>query len=329
MKKFVLHPELTNHCNFRCIFCPHSVYGKSSVGGNEFNREKGYMSEELFSLVLENASKYAKSVILGFFGEPLLHPRFEEYIKLIPANRCYDLEINTNWSLVTKENMNTLKLFDLVRISLDASYSTLWEELCPGGQVLDINGELHQDRFHIITEKIKYWLMLPDHSPTRIVYVVSSINHQDRDTFVSKWLPKLGASDHIVTKSVISYGGIMKDSYMRVNSCNIIKSQPYFIISWDGKCSPCNLDVNIELNAGNILKTRDISKIVEGDRWKHIMFEINQKSGICLNCFDANNWTENKIYYGGNNIGRNIKRITTFAKKHWFRDMVGCDLKSK
>ena len=60
MRKFAFQPEFTNHCNFKCRFCPHSVYRKRSDGGNQFNREKGYMSDELFNLALENAEKYAK-----------------------------------------------------------------------------------------------------------------------------------------------------------------------------------------------------------------------------------------------------------------------------
>lgn len=309
-----MQPEFTNHCNFRCSFCPHSVYRKKSDGGNKFNREKGYMSDELFKLVLENAEKYANAVTIGFFGEPLLHPRFEDYVKSFPANRCYSLDINTNWSLVTKENLDILKRFDCVRISLDASHPALWEKLCRGAPVLDLNGVPCRNRYNTIVEKIEWWLSLPDHVPTRLVYVVSSINEHDREKFVEKWRPKLGHQDHIATKSVISYGGVMKDSHMKKNSCNI-KSQPCFTVAWNGDCSPCNLDVNIELKVGNLLEARDMKQIVEGDKWGQVMSKIRQKSGICSNCFDANNWTENRFYYRR----RSIKGLVDFVRRRWLR----------
>lgn len=295
MKKFLMAAEFTNHCNNRCRFCPHSVYRKKSEGGNLFNREKGYMSDELFNLVLENAEKYAKSVTIAFFGEPLLHPKFEDYVESFPTNRCYALYLNSNWSLVTKKNMDTLKRVDSVRISIDASYAALYETLRPGGRVLDFNGVPCDDRYNTITEKIEYWLSLPDHAPTRLVYVVSSINEHDRKKFVKKWQPKLGPNDHILTKSVISYGGVMKDSHMKKYECKT-ESQHWFIIGWNGDCSPCNLDVNLELKVGNLLEAGDLKKIVEGDKWKQTMSKIRQKSGICANCFDTNNWRENKIY---------------------------------
>ncbi len=315
MRKYIIQPEFTNHCNYRCRFCPHSVYRKKSEGGNQFNREKGHMSDELFNLVLQNAEKYVKSVRIGFFGEPLLHPKFEDYIKSFPTNRCYSLDMNTNWSRVTKKNMDTLKRFDVVRISIDASYSALYEKLRSGAPVLDLNGVPCRDRYSTITEKIEYWLSLPDHVPTILVYVVSSINEHDRKNFVKKWRPKLGPQDYILTKSVISYGGVMKDSHMKKNSCKI-ESQHWFTIAWNGDCSPCNLDVNIELNVGNLLEVRDMKKIIEGDKWKQIMSNIRQKSGICSSCSDANNWTENEIYYRKRSIKLNL---ANFIRKLWLR----------
>ncbi|RLC92061.1 MAG: hypothetical protein DRI39_08955 [Chloroflexi bacterium] len=299
IKRFTLQPEFTNHCNFRCRFCPHSVYRQRSDGGNQFTREKGYMSDDLFSLVLENAARYAKRVQIGFFGEPLLHPRFEDYITSFPSKRRYSVDLNTNWSLVTRKTMDILKHLDCVIISLDASYSRLYDELCPGGPVLDLDGMPCRDRHAVLVDKIDYWLRLPDHAPTRIVYVVSSINEHDVKTFVDQWRPKLRSpKDCILTKSVLSYGGVMRDSHMRENKC-AIWSQRWFTVAWNGDCSPCNLDVNMELNVGNLFDVQDMKLIVAGDRWHQVMLAVRERSGICANCFDANNWTENRTYCGG------------------------------
>jgi hypothetical protein len=213
--------------------------------------------------------------------------------------------------LITKEKLGALQCFDCVRISLDASYAALWEKLCPGGAILDLNGVPRQDRYDTITEKIEYWLSLPEHAPTRLVYVVSSINQHDRNKFVKEWHPKLGLRDHILTKSVLSYGGVMMDRHINKKGICNIKSQPCFTIAWNGDCSPCNLDVNMELNAGNLLELRDMKKIVEGDIWKEVMFGIRQKRGICANCFDANSYTESKKHYRKSNI----RNLTAFTRK--------------
>lgn len=315
IKKLTLQPEFTNHCNFRCRFCPHSVYRQQSDGGNRFSREKGYMSNELFGLVLENAAKYAKRVQIGFFGEPLLHPKFEEYITSFPAGRRYSLDLNTNWSLVTRKTMDSLKHLDCVIISLDASYSDLYEELCPGGSVLDLDGTPCGDRHATLADKIDYWLRLPDHAPTRIVYVVSSVNEHDVKTFVDHWRPKLRSPDDcMLTKSVLSYGGVMRDSHMQENGC-AIPSQGWFTVAWNGDCSPCNLDVNMELSVGNLLELRDVKAVVEGEKWRQVMTGVRQRSGICANCFDANNWTENRTYRGS--AGK--RDLTTSTGGFWRR----------
>ncbi|MHC4219754.1 MAG: hypothetical protein ACYSU7_15040, partial [Planctomycetota bacterium] len=82
--------ELTNKCNFRCTYCPHSVRGQDTGDDlNRFDRAQGFMTAETFDLCLANARKYAESLSFSFFGEQMLHPRFSELIYSIPRNRPY------------------------------------------------------------------------------------------------------------------------------------------------------------------------------------------------------------------------------------------------
>jgi len=301
--RFRMQPEFTNHCNFKCRLCPHSTYRKPSAGGNRFDREKGYMSNEVFDLFLANAEKYATTVLIGFFGEQLLHPKFEEFVRVFPKRKPYELVLFSNWSLVTRKNMETLKLFDNVRISIDASNSDLWEQLCPSGAVLDLDGAPGKNRYETLVEKIEYWLGLPDHPLTRLKYVVSSVNEGDREVFLKEWLPKMGPNDGVAMKSVISYGGVMRDSYMQENPCTVY-NEYRMTVAWNGDCSPCNLDVNMDLCVGNLIETRDIGKMVKQDRYKQVRDGMRRKAGICANCFDANNHTESMEYPGEKSLSQ-------------------------
>jgi len=307
MKNLVMQPEFTNFCNFKCNFCPHSVYRSDSVSGNKFDREKGFMSEKLCNLFVENSNKYAKNVIIGFFGEPLLHPKFEKLVKLFPKKREYSIQLYTNWSLATKKNMEVIKAFDGVFISLDSSESDLWEKLCPGGDALNLDGKPSSQRYGTIKNKLEYWLKLTNRPPTQIVYVVSSLNEHDKEKFTKEWAPKLGLKDTILTKSVLSYGGVIKDKHMKENSCNVLCGDR-FTVAWDGRCTPCNLDVNIGLNVGNLLKENDVGKIMKSTKWANIMQTIKNKDSICANCFDANNWTEHELHRN-NKIKYRLLRI--------------------
>jgi len=134
--------------------------------------------------------------------------------------------------------------------------------------------------------------------------VVSSLNEPDRNKFVKKWQHKLGPEDQILTKSIISYGGIMKDDYMTKNHCNI-SHRDVVTIAWNGDMSPCNLDVNLAIKFGNLLE----SKVIDKNAWyESMLFAWRKEPTICSNCFDANNYTKNKWYKGSKKKVYHIKQ---------------------
>ncbi len=65
--------EVTSHCNAECVYCPHAVYEQS--WGN------GHMSSESFNRLLP-AFRRTRLVYLQGWGEPFLHPRFFEMVRL-------------------------------------------------------------------------------------------------------------------------------------------------------------------------------------------------------------------------------------------------------
>jgi radical SAM protein with 4Fe4S-binding SPASM domain len=279
MKNLMMSIEFTNHCNHDCVMCPQSVYRQD----NRFDRNKGWLSDDVFDLFLENARKYAKSVCIGFFGEQMLHPRFYEFMNRLAKDRPYELTLFSDWSLLEASMSPLLIGCDVVKISLDASNCELFNKLCPGGD------------YNTVVNNIEWWLDLPGHSKTYLVFVTSSLNKHDKQAFLDKWLPKLPKNDGIITKSVISYGGVMKDEYMTDNACKVA-DQNRLIVSWNGDCSPCNLDVNMSMKAGNIQETNDVADIIDGGIYKNWIKSIKRKEGICENCFDANNHKETVIH---------------------------------
>lgn len=293
--KYRMQPEFTNHCNFMCRFCPQSRYRQPTEGGNVFDRKKGYMSEELFEIFLDNAHRYASHVIIGFFGEQMLHPRFEQFMQTFPRSRPYSVVLFTNWSLATRQNMDSLKNADNVRISMDASCSEVFEELRSGGAVLDLDGHPTANRYETLVQKLDYWLKLSDRPQTTLKYVVSSVNETDRDKFVAKFVPKLKQGDDLVTKSVISYGGAMRDSYMSEHPCTV-PDEYRLTVAWNGDCSPCNLDVNMALKIGNLLENKDMKTMFQQRCWRDVLAAMRRHEGVCANCFDANNHTRHIRY---------------------------------
>jgi radical SAM protein with 4Fe4S-binding SPASM domain len=256
------------------------------------------MSEELFDICLYNINKYVPhEVVFGFFGEQMLHPRFNDFISKLPENHKYRLKLNTNFSLATYRDLDSLHKFDEVKISLDSSDGEIWNKLCPGSAILKMDGSVGSDRYITMEEKVKEWLEIENHSKTRLIYVISHINKSGKDAFIEKWRPLLSKRDCIHFKSIISYGGIMKDVLMKKYKCRMLKKNR-FTIGWNGDCTPCNIDVNIENKIGNLYDTTDLFEIYKSDKYKYVKKDIRKKRGICENCFDAGNPTKHEYIYG-------------------------------
>jgi radical SAM protein with 4Fe4S-binding SPASM domain len=297
--------ELTNHCNFHCVRCP-----------RDFDRGKGFMDWDLFVKVADQCFKYAASITLGFFGEPMMYPRlFDAWEYLAKKPKGMRVAINTNLSFATREHFDRLinrSGVSQFRMSIDAATSDLYDVVRPSQSVQDLDGNtVRERRLDAIDEKVRYWFSLPGHVPTRHVYPVSSVNAHEAEDFVAKWKPLLGPNDHILLKKILTYGGKIYDSQLEDHPCNI----------WDingltvdhlGNVSPCNLDTNMDLTCGSIHE-QSLSQIFRGKEYKRIR-QLSRARQIvpCNTCIDANNWSKN---------------ITIMRDKPWnparFRHMYG------
>jgi len=82
-----LHVELTNRCNLKCKFCP--------TGQRIIKRPIGNMREDLFWGICTEAKEYGAALKLIRWGEPTLHPRCFDYIKMAKSIGLL-VHLNTN-----------------------------------------------------------------------------------------------------------------------------------------------------------------------------------------------------------------------------------------
>ena len=83
--------EPTNACNLKCIMCPNSII-------NQYKR--GYMSLDLFKKIIDEAKNFTAYTVLCISGEPLLHPKFDQMIKIAKQNNIATY-VSTNCTLLT------------------------------------------------------------------------------------------------------------------------------------------------------------------------------------------------------------------------------------
>jgi len=110
--------EITNKCNFKCVFCP--------IGAENYEEKVGYnrVSIELLQKVIDEVNAKKRKLKLfrfSMFGEALLHPDFGDMLKLIKTSRISErIEITTNGSVLSdKKIINLLdNAPDIIRISI-------------------------------------------------------------------------------------------------------------------------------------------------------------------------------------------------------------------
>jgi len=133
-----LFVETTTRCNLKCKACVKQSEGCDIVDGD--------MSMATF-MALAPAFPYLESLVLNGIGEPLLHPRLEDFIRIAGAAMPREswIGFQTNGSLLTEARARSLIAAGLGRIclSLDSVSRETFRNLREGGDVLDIEHSLH------------------------------------------------------------------------------------------------------------------------------------------------------------------------------------------
>jgi len=293
-KRLIVGLEFTNACNFRCPICPQSYRYKKQAqpAGAAYDRKIGNVSKLVFERIFQECEQVAKIVELNFFGEQMLHPRYQEFIQRFAQRKHFQVVTNTNMSLLNADVMQdwiAAKL-DQVRLSIDATDSDAFDIARPG-KVKDLKGDpVKGDRLVAIHEKMHLWFSMPDHRPTRLVFVESQYNPNQSKRFIEYWKQHIGVNDEIIVKPVLSYGGKIADPSITSGKCNVwdIKMCQ---LDWQGNVSPCNLDVNMDLSMGNVMKD-SLFNIYHSDKAQTLRGKTGCGNDIqpCKTCTDSNFW---------------------------------------
>ena len=102
--------EMTNNCNARCEFCPHST--------SKHTRPRGYVSDEVVDRVI--ALQTAATIAICGFGEPTMHPLLPKHARAM-CDAGMKVMMNTNGSLLTQRMYDDLAP-SLTRLVVVADY---------------------------------------------------------------------------------------------------------------------------------------------------------------------------------------------------------------
>jgi radical SAM protein with 4Fe4S-binding SPASM domain len=129
--------EVSSRCNLACTMCPRSL-GRSPSG------DSGDLPVQAFSR-LENLLQQLDHAVLSWIGEPLLHPRLAEILRIL---KRHDLRVHitSNGMLIDDEMARMLVAMGLdgLAISIDAADEAEYRRIRRGGSLLTVKDSIRR-----------------------------------------------------------------------------------------------------------------------------------------------------------------------------------------
>ena len=261
--------EITNCCNLNCSFC------------SPVKKENRFMTEDEFEHILKEISKVTKTVYMHVKGEPLLHPKIMEFLKLAEK---YNLKVNltTNGTLFPKlvDKIKECKALHKINFSLHCEQNNPnyeeeifknVEKLSPDTVIIYRlwtlqNNKLDEKSTKTVEKLEKYYELSPetvDKLKTENNVKISSTIYVDKDNEF-KW-PEI-------------------TNHKSCGYCHALKTQ--IAILADGTVVPCCLDSNGIINLGNIYK-ESIEEIQNKERYQKLKKSFQDRKPeekLCQSC---------------------------------------------
>lgn len=267
--------ELTNSCNLSCKFCP-----------SNFLKEipRGFMEESLFKKIIDEISRFDNVILVPFFrGEPLLHPKFAEFLNYAKSKKINSIQMASNGTLLNNKIRNAIldSSVSFISFSLDAPDKKTYE-------ALRINS-IYEDVINNVESFINLRNSLRKKLPMIQVSAVKTAENKNLvKNFIDRWISLV---DRVRIYKEHSQGG--KFGVIKGEKNKDGKRKPCkklfedIVIYWDGKVAICNHDWNRVKFLGDVTKDsiKDIwnSDLYRKEREKQLNLLFN-KDDICKSC---------------------------------------------
>jgi MoaA/NifB/PqqE/SkfB family radical SAM enzyme len=277
-----LHVEIepTNNCNTRCFHCPHET----------ITRPKGLMEWETYVLVADQVRAYSDDFSIEYagMGDPLLNPRFYDFVKYISPHGF--TSATTNATALTQKNMEKVLDAGLGRltISFNGTDPELYE-LMMGGL-----------SFRRAEDHLKMALEMSKGSRTQVGANVS-VTRQTQDHLVQirQYLEDAGVTDIFFSKCHHRGGFLKGDLVCRTPPppsddfrCDIFTKTVF--VAWTGQVLSCCHDLAGDNVIGD-LRSETLAEIF--DR-KTVIAADGVRFDICKGCNDMYRFMDDRTLDG-------------------------------
>lgn len=274
-------------CNLTCQFCP-----CNTVEDNKAERHK-MMDFDLFLKVvqdIEDMEEKAKMICLFGYGEPLLHPKLPEMIRIVKEKKlCRELRVTTNGIPLTHSLSERIVEagVDRLRISLNGLSQEDYDQQC--------GTNVNFEEFH---ENLSYFYKISRNTGTVLEIKTNSIclrtqEREDRFYHLFKSISD-GTLVTVINNPWSEFEAKevapMKNSPPpppNPTGVRKICTSPltYLSVHANGKVSPCCTDWNFKAVVGDVTKN-SLKEIWEGAPLHQLRMDLLQRKSVnfCDTC---------------------------------------------
>ncbi|MBE6151841.1 MAG: radical SAM protein [Firmicutes bacterium] len=267
-----IYIEITNKCNLNCSFC--------SIDNNT----KKEMSLEDFEIVLNKINDYTDYIYLHVKGEPLIHSKFSEILKLC---KKYNKQVN----ITTNGTLLINKLTDIVESNIVRQINISMQSLTDEKYLIDIldsvkyllNNSQIQLVFRFWALKRNEFTSLENKIIKEIINYFNLSEETIKQIYTLKNI-KLLNNLYLNKDDVFEWPNLESKYYNELGHCYGLKKHIGILV--DGTVVPCCLDSKGIINLGNIFKT-DLNDILDSQRVKNIIKGFNENKpceNLCKRC---------------------------------------------
>ena len=262
-----IYIEITNECNLSCSFC---VQNHQNIR---------YLSIEKFERILKQVKPYTSYIYLHVLGEPLLHPKMEQILKLCKQYGFY-VNITTNGTLLKKQK-ELLQKYPVRQINVSL-HSFSWQS--PEIQKYYMKDVMETCDALSDTTYISYrlWCMRDGVLDKEASEILGQLKkHYQCETLVKD---TLAPKRYISFEEVFRWPSLNDSICSTTGFCRGLKDM--FAILSNGDVVPCCLDAYAQEKLGNVFK-QDLDFILQSQRVQDIrqgFYDQKIKSPLCQRC---------------------------------------------
>ena len=241
---------ITNKCNLRCDFCFHA----DNDIPTDSRRSKGLMSFERFASIVDQARGWCTHLEFGLFGEPMLHPRFVDMVRLA-VEADLTVAIYTNGTL-----LNADRARDLVDVG-PASVTVSME----GGTPEEYDRLRVGARWERVASNLRGLVAARSAAgrrcPLLVVRGIALEGHAEQRRAHAALYRQMGV-DQVMWVPPTNWSGSLRapQGSVRIPAPSPRTQQCHFPrlqlgVDWDGTAVPCCVDFNAKNPLGNVDQT--------------------------------------------------------------------------